>query len=239
MIATDQPTIFGNEIIAALSSKQDGNMKFGIAMDADTLQNRKDFLRKAGIDMAHTTLVRITYDTDDFAKYRIVTHKDKHRGMEPVQEVDVADALVVDQPSHALFLPLADCVGMILYDTKHHVLMVSHVGRHSAESEGAKRSVEYLARHHQTQPGDIKVWLSPAVGKASYPLHAFGGQSLHEVITSQLDTVGIKADHIEISLIDTATSENYYSHSEFLKGNDEPGRFAIVAMMTVQGEPAS
>jgi len=238
MIAADQPTIFGNEVVVALSSRQDGNMKVGIGSPEDVIQNRKKFLQEAGIDIVHTTLVRITYDTDNFAKYRIVLHADKYAGMEPEKEVEVADALVVDQPNHALFLPLADCVGVVLYDTRRHVLMVSHVGRHSAEVEGAKKSIEYLIKHFQTQPSDVKIWLSPAVGKATYPLHAFDGQSLHEVIIRQLLDAGVNATSIQASSIDTATSENYYSHSEFLKGNDEPGRFAIVAMMTVQGEPA-
>jgi len=239
MIAADQPTIFGKDVIAAISSKKNGNMKFGIAKDVATLRNREMFLQSVGIAVDHTSLVGITYDTDDFTKYRIATHKDKAVGMRAPGVTEYADALVVDQPNHALFLPLADCIGAILYDPTHRVLMVSHLGRHSVEQEGAEKSVEYLAVHYNSQPSDIKVWLSPGVGKASYPLHAFEGQSLHEVITSQLVASGLDEHNIQVSDIDTATSDDYYSHSEFLKANDVPGRFAIVAMMSAQGEPAS
>jgi len=43
-----------------------------------------------------------------------------------------------------------------------------------------------------------------------------------------------------VSEIDTSTSKNYFSYSQFLKGNETiPGRFAVVAMMVEQGEPAA
>jgi len=239
MIATDQPTIFGSGVIAAVSSKNDGNIKFGLDDDTETLANRQAFLEKAGIDIHHTSLVGITYDTEDFAKYRIATSHDKTIGMLAPNMQNHVDALVVTQPNHALFLPIADCAGAILYDPKKRILMVSHLGRHSAEQHGAQRSVEYLQEECGSLPADLKVWLSPAVGKATYPLHQFHGRSLHEVLKEQLLHAGIAEKNLAISPIDTATDPNYYSYSEYLKGNRaEPSRFAVVAMMTVQGEPA-
>lgn len=231
MILADQPTIFADEVVAALSSKSDGNLKFGIGDDATVLANRKAFLQKAGIDITHTTLVAVTYDTDDFTKYQIVTAEDKATGMLEPTTTQHADALVTRDPHHALFLPLADCAGLIIYDLAQKLLMVTHLGRHSVEQDGALQSVRYLQENYQSNPDDLLVWISPSVGKATYPLEAFGGKSLQEVILEQLARAGVRRNHIEASQIDTAHSETYYSHSEFLKGNDEPGRFAIVAQM--------
>jgi len=239
MITSDQPTIFGPAVIAAISSKRDGNMKFGMGSEAEVEKNRRQLLQSTGMDIDRTTLVNVTYDTDDFAKYRVVSPDEKAAGMVLAKEVDYADALVTDRPGHALFLPLADCIGIILYDPAHHALMVSHVGRHSAEIDGARRSVKFLKSTFDTNPAELKIWLSPGVGKASYPLHRFGGKGLQEVIVDQLLASGVQGSNIEKSDIDTAMSENYYSHSEYLKGNDDYGRFAIVAEMRVQGEPAS
>jgi copper oxidase (laccase) domain-containing protein len=239
MIKSDQPTIFGNAVTAAISSVHDGNMKFGIGSSAEVEENRREFLRAAGLDIARTTLVSITYDTDDFAKYRIVADSEKQAGMTGEVTAAHADALVTSQPGHALFLPLADCIGVILYDPKNRVLMVSHVGRHSAEIDGARRSVKYLKDVFSSDPGELKVWLSPGVGKATYPLHRFGGKGLQEVILDQLHASGVAAANIETASIDTAESDDYYSHSQHLKGNGQPGRFAIVAEMRGQGEPAS
>lgn len=241
MISADQPRIFEKSVIAKVSSSEDGNMRFGRGDDQKTLENRLRFLKEAGIDPDHTTLVQVTYnDVDDFARYAIVTDDHKALGMhEPKSEL-IADALVTTQPEHALFLPLADCVGVVLYDTKRQVLMVSHVGRHSAEIEGAHKSVDYIVKKFGANPGDIQAWLSPAVGKATYPLHKLHGASLHEAINEQLRAAGVKEQNIETSQVDTAHDDNYFSHSKFLAG-ERPldGRFAIVAMMVAQGEPAS
>ncbi|HSW91091.1 MAG TPA: laccase domain-containing protein [Candidatus Saccharimonadales bacterium] len=240
MIKADQPTIFGNAVNASVSSLTDGNMKFDVG-DAETVaKNRSEFLTKTGINPLDTTLVALTYDTDDFTKYRIVTHDDKAVGVLNRHNIEHADALVSTTPHHALLLPLADCVGAILYDPKHRILMVSHLGRHSVEMDGAKKSVMYLKDQFASQPADIQVWLSPAVGKDTYPLNKFDGKSLHEVILSQLYDAGVSGGNIEVSSVNTATSEHYFSHSEYLKNPSAPnGRFAIVAEMREQGEPAS
>ncbi len=236
MIAADQPTIFGTKVLAVLSSKVDGNLKFGLGDDARALANRKDFLDKIGVDINHTSLVGITYDTDDFTKYRIATVEDKSVGMLEKDMTRYVDALVVREPGHALFLPLADCAGVVSHDPKNGILMVSHLGRHSVEQGGAATSVEYLKETCDADPSNLLVWISPSVGKATYPLHAYGGKSLQEVIVEQLQEAGVEKSHIEVSSVDTAHDANYYSHSEFLKGNQtEAGRFAVVAEMLRAG----
>lgn len=242
MIASDQPTIFGKDIVAAVSSVGDGNMKFGIENDDDVIKNRQRFLGSLGIDLKNTTLVTIDYSPNaSYEQYCTVNDGDKGSGMFAPDSLTVADALVVTKPGHALFLPLADCVGVILYDKMNNVLMLSHIGRHSAEVNGAAKSVQYLVDSFSSQPGMLHAWLSPAVGKATYPLHALNDKGLHEVITQQLLDAGLRAENIEASAIDTAHNTNYFSHSEYLAGNrDSKGRFAVVAMMMdEQGEPAA
>lgn len=241
MIKFDQPAIFGESVIAAVSSVQDGNMRFGRGDDEATFQNRLAFLHAAGMNPEDTTLVQVVYENaEHFERYKTVTDEQKGEGIFAPKSNMIADALVVTQPGHALFLPLADCAGLILHDEKQQILMVSHVGRHSAEIDGAAKSVAYLEKNFATDPKDVKVWVSPAVGKATYPIHAKDDKSLHEVISEQLKQAGVPDENVEICDVDTAEDENYFSHSQFKRGNrDFDGRFAIVAMMMgAQGEPA-
>lgn len=233
MIASDQPTIFGDAVVVGLSSVDDGNMRFGRGDDDAVRANREEFLRQLGVDPLETTLVQITYtDATDFARYYIVDEESQGEGILEQGARLHADALVVTRPDHALFLLIADCVGTVIYDPRNKILMVSHIGRHSAEIEGARRSVAYLQDEFGSEPADLLVWLSPAVGPETYPLHAMDNRGLHEVIIDQLLSTGVTSDHIEASTVDTADSDNYYSHSEFVAGNrSEDGRFAIVAMM--------
>jgi copper oxidase (laccase) domain-containing protein len=208
-------------------------MKFGYDDDETVRENRQAFLAQLDIDPTQTTLVRISYaDTTDFARYQIVDDSHLGEGMlEPVSSI-YADALVVTRPDHALFLPVADCLGAVIYDPTDRILMVSHLGRHSLEVEGAIKSVQFLVNEFGSDAKDLQIWLSPGVGSDSYPLQAFGDRSLVEVACEQLLTAGVREANIEISDIDTAESDNYFSHSEYLAGTqmgDE--RFAIVAMM--------
>ena len=234
MIQHDQPTIFGDRIIAKVSSTEDGPMNFKGNDEDEVRNNRVQFLDAAdGIDPLMATLVQVTYeDTTDFTRYKVVEDDNAGEGMlEPASNM-VADALVTTRPDQALFLPLADCVGAIIFDARQEVLMVSHLGRHSAQQNGGQKSIEYMAREFDSHPSDLLVWLSPAAGKGNYPLRALNNKGLHEAVVEQMVRAGVDIHNIEVSHIDTTENPEYFSYSEFLKGErPSDGRFAIVAMM--------
>lgn len=233
MVHANQPTIFGDSIVVGVSSVDDGNMRFAFGDEDETRQNRIDFLRQLDIDPTQATLLQVSYeDTTDFTRYRVVDDENQGEGMlAPISDLH-ADALIVTRPDHALFLPLADCIGAVIYDPESQVMMVSHLGRHSVEADGAYKSVQYLEQEFGSVPADLKIWLSPAVGSDNYPLFAFNNRSLQEVVCEQLERAGVGLEQIEASDIDTSEDDNYFSHSEYLAGNQmTDGRFAIVAMM--------
>ncbi len=234
MIKKDQPTIFGNHVVAGISSVQDGNMKKKGFPEADQPaieKARHDFLGVFGISLDQTVLVSLTYELDDFAKYAVVTKSQAGEGMTKTSSQET-DALATQEKSLALFLPIADCVGAILYDPKHEALMVSHLGRHSTEQFGGRKSVEYMEKQFQSKPEDLLVWLSPSPSRESYPVYAFENRGLQEIVISQMVGAGVQRANIEANPVDTSTDRNYFSHSEFKKGNrDEDGRYAIVAML--------
>lgn len=232
MIARDQPTIFDDALVVAVSAAEDGNMRFGRGDDNDTLYNRIEFMQINDIEPTHATLLQVSYDTTDFCRYKILDDEYQGEGIhEPVSSLE-ADALVVTRPGHAIFLLLADCVGAVIYDSKNQIMMVSHLGRHSIEQGGATKSIQYLIGNFDSNPADLYIWLSPAAGAENYPLHAFAGRGMHQVVTGEFLKIGVPFDRIEVSEIDTTKSNDYFSHSEFKAGDrDFDGRFAIVAMM--------
>lgn len=232
MIERDQPTIFGDALTAVLSSADDNDMGFGRLENSEVGLNRAVFLQDNDIEPTQTTLLRVTYDTTDFCRYMVLDDEHQGEGIhEPTSNVQ-ADAVVVTRPDHAILLPLADCIGAVIYDPKNQIMMVSHLGRHSIEQGGATKSLSYLVEHFDSNPADLFIWLSPAAGGENYPLHAFAGRGMHQVVTGEFLKFGVPFDHIEVSEIDTTESDNYFSHSEFKAGyRDFDGRFAIVAMM--------
>jgi copper oxidase (laccase) domain-containing protein len=219
-------------LVVAISTVEDGNMLIHEdKANQQVINNRKNFLKKHGIDIKQTSRVDVTFDTTDFKRYREVTSQDKGESMFG-DDKHPADALITTQPNHALFLPLADCVGAVIYDPVKQVLMLSHIGRHSLEENGAYESVAFLVTNHSSRPEDLLVWLTPAPGKDRYPVFAFNNRGLKEVVLEQLQNAGILTNNITDNNSDTATDPRYFSHSEFLAGRrSTDGRHSIVAMM--------
>jgi len=220
-------------LLVVLSEVSDGNMydPFDKSNEA-IVSNRERFLKKHTITMQQTTRLDITYDKNDFCKYREVTSNDMGAGMSD-DKVLSADALITRDHNHALFLPLADCVGTVIYDKHKSVLMMTHLGRQSVEQDGGRKSVEYLVTNYGCIAKNLLVWLAPAPGKEKYPLYAFDNRDFKEVVYEQLLSAGILRSNITDNPADTTKDLRYFSHSEFLQGRREKdGRHSIVAMMT-------
>jgi copper oxidase (laccase) domain-containing protein len=108
--------------------------------------------------------------------------------------------------------------------------MLSHLGRHSLEVNGGVKSVEYLQSHYGSKPEDIHVWLSASIGKDKYPILKLDNKGMKEVVHEQLRTAGILPENIIDDVADTGVHPEYFSHSEFLKGNKpEDGCHAMAA----------
>ena len=218
-------------VFTAVSTVSDGSMKSTDQNFASVLPTRTTFLHKNSLDPADTTLVQVTYGGDNYCRYRTLSNDDVGNGITRQATIE-SDALVVTQPGHALFLPLADCIGAVIHDPTKNILMLSHLGRHNLEQYGGTKCIEYLVNHHNVNTSDLTVWLSPAAGSDSYPLYAFDNRGLHEVAIEQIINAGVLDENISVSPINSASDSNYFSHSQFLKGTRESdGRFAVVALL--------
>lgn len=221
MITADQPTIFPETVVVAVSSVEDGSMKDGSElMTPEAVRNREQFLKRCGMSPERAAVHFADFSTDDYCVYKEAT-----AGLMP--GVDGASTQAVNQP---ILLPLADCVGAVLYDPIHHAMMVSHLGRHSTEQQGGVKSVGHMTDCYDSEPEELLVWLGPSPNSADYPLWKFNNRGFTEVLLDQLQQAGIRRSHIEVSSADTATNLHYFSHSQFLKGRQTvDGRFAIIA----------
>jgi copper oxidase (laccase) domain-containing protein len=211
-----------------VSTVADGSMRHGDRVDDKIQANRRQFLRKHSTTLAKTVLLQISYSTDDFVKYQSITLAEAGDGMIRQSTID-ADGLVTTEPGLTMFLPLADCVGAVIFDSRQSVVMLSHLGRHNLEQNGGQRLVEYLIQTYNSQPADLAIYLSPAASGQYYPLHAFNDRSLHKVTCDQLQISGVQKKNITIDQRDTVTSDEFYSHSAFLRGEKPTDdRFAII-----------
>ena len=219
-------------VFVTTSTVADGNMLAPEdRSNIEVIENRKSFLAKNGIDIKQTTRVNVIHEGDNYCRYYELVEAHKGDGME-YDGVVAADALVTRLPNHALFLPIADCIGAVFFDPDKNILMMSHLGRHSLEQNGGFESVKFLVDHYGSNPNNLKVWLTPAPGPDVYPLYKFDNRSLKNVLYQQMVTAGVLEKNVIDNPADTSKDMDYYSHSEFLQGNrTDDGRYAIVAVM--------
>jgi len=143
-----------------------------------------------------------------------------------------SDALITRDKGHILFLPVTDCIAATLYDPVTETLMLSHLGRHSLEQDGAYKSVKHLVDNYEVDAKNLQIWLSPAPSKESYPIYALRGVGMKEAAMSQLTRASVGASQITDSPYDTATDDRYYSHSAFQRGEKSTdGRYAMLAVL--------
>lgn len=222
------------ELQVAVSKVSDGSMRNrNNPLDEAVIANRTKWLKDNGTDINHATRVQVTYfePENDYCRYREVTRSDAGDGMSS-GENHPSDALITTEPGVALFLPVADCVATTIYDEENGVLMLTHLGRQSLEQQGGYKSVQHLVDQYGSKSENVKVWLSPTVNKEVYPIHKLNGMGMKEAVYEQLDKAGVNQANIVDANADTATDLNYFSYSEFLKGNRSvDGCHAMVAMI--------
>lgn len=220
--------ILDRKIVIGLSDRTDGNMRT-IGRIGDDLekveQNRAKFLASIDLAKKDATLLMIDYDRANFCQYAVANDNFRGVGVIYRNSVKSYDGIATKEKNLGLFLPLADCLGAVIFDPVHEVLMVSHLGRHSTEQFGAEKSIKFLREQFNSDPAKVKIWLSPAAGKINYPLYKFNGRSLYEVNAEQFAESGILRENISGGEIDTTVDLNYFSHS----AGDKTSRFAIAA----------
>ena len=242
MIVTDQPTCFPPDLLVAVSSKDDGTMLNRIRGRhvAEVLENRRRFCDQIGVKYDDVVYHVISYDQGQtFDNIAEVTEADtvKHNN-----EGIFADALYAEMAGVGLFLPVADCIATVIYDSKRRALMLAHLGRHSMVAQLMSQAVQYFVERG-SQAKDLQIWMSPSITQKNYRMDYFdhtNDTNWHNFCRQTADGIyldmqgfnrslaiqaGVPGDNIFISPIDTADDPNYFSHSS----GDTGGRVAVVA----------
>ncbi len=223
----NSPFIFADKVKIALSTVADGDVDVR-KRDPAANRNAREFLQRNGFDIKEVALVRVTYDRESFTDYAAADETWAKKGiLGDSATVSPADGVATATQNLGLFLPLADCLGAVIYDPVRDVLAVAHLGRHATEANGVRKTVEFLSEKFDANPADLKIWLSPSAGAENYPLYKFENKSLHTVNTEHFIAAGVRAENIIGLDIDTTRDANYFSHSM----GDTDKRFAIVARM--------
>ncbi|PID32836.1 hypothetical protein CR956_00385 [Candidatus Saccharibacteria bacterium] len=240
MIIEHQPTCFPDNLIVKVSSRDDGTMlERTIAYNTPkALENRRSFAKKVGLNYDDLSIMRIDYSPD--ATYSLISEIDTRHASPKRLEV-LADAIILTTPGTGIFLPLADCIGTIIYDPASQLTVVLHMGRHSTLTNLLEKTIGYLASR-KVDPKDLIVWMTPSAGKDSYAMEYFDYKhqddwkdfcnlkdgkiylDLPSYNRQRLLGLGLNSENIHISPVDTVTDQNYFSHS----AGEVDGRFGLL-----------
>ena len=96
------------------------------------------------------------------------------RGLDPAalralqQNRPDADGLVSDAPDVALVVRAADCVPLLMADTRTGAVAAVHAGWRGTAARTAVAAIEAMAEAFGTRPGDLVVAIGPAIGPCCY-----------------------------------------------------------------------
>jgi YfiH family protein len=171
----------------------------------------------------------------------LVLRKGRYEGL---KNVPSADAIITDIPFFALMVQLADCQGVILFDPKKNVIANVHCGWRGNVQNILERVVIRMKKDFGCRESNLLAGISPSLGPccAEFVSHreifpdAFEQFMVREnyfdlwaVSRWQLESAGLRRDHIEIAGICTrCRSDLFYSY----RGEGKTGRFGAVAMLT-------
>ena len=217
--------LFGGKVEVGISDIDDGNMRyFGEGDENEIIKNQN----KLGelVDLGGNKIVRLRtiYNKREFfTDYFEITNDNIEEYCINNSEnlIPVSDGLVTRCLDVGLLLPLADCLGIVVYDEKRRIVGLLHAGRHNVEQFGPKKFVDFLVKDFGCEAKDLKVFYSPHA--VNYKL-AKNDKKMADLATEQLLNEGVLLNNIINSKIDTVSNKNYPSHSN----GDTKTRFAVV-----------
>jgi len=172
---------------------------------------------------------------------KIITELENRGWKESIDAVENCDALITNLPNLILTILTADCVPILLYDTKKKVVAAVHAGWKGTKAEIVKKTVKKMQSEFGCEAKDIVAGIAPSIGACCYEVgedvaeHFFHLPKsfkkkddkymldLPYINQQQLLNAGLKGENIEMSHICTACEVTQYFSYRKEKGCS--GRF--------------
>jgi YfiH family protein len=86
----------------------------------------------------------------------------------PEQSYVQADILITDRPEVTLYMRFADCVPILLYDPRRHVVGLVHAGWLGTVRQAVSAALQTMQAEYGTIPADILAGIGPSIGVHHY-----------------------------------------------------------------------
>lgn len=249
MTNKDQPHVFDvSKVLARVSDRADGTMKSNGADDISEVSgNIRAFATRAGFSYSNIVAMNVGVQAV-WDKIEPVISAPP-RALVAIEDRVPTDALVTTRKDVVLMLPVADCNAVAIHDPVREVLALVHLGWQSTAVDLARKIVEYMQRQHQSRPEDLRIYISPSIRHESYIFDDISqagqpqwqpflhktekgiGIDLPGYNRQRFIEAGVPEAAIETCPVNTATSEDYFSHYRAVRTGESDGRFALFAAL--------
>ena len=222
------------------------NLSFSVGdQPQDVVENRRRAAAALGADLADFAFATQVHG----AVARIVTAGDRGRGAAARGgTVGDADALVTSDPGTVLAVLVADCVPIVLYDPRAHVLACVHAGWRGTVARVTEAALATMAILG-ARPQDVIAGIGPAIGPDRYQVGEEVAEAARETFGDRVSLVlrpdgtgrwlfdlwaanrlllgdaGVAAQHIHLAAVPTGAE--FFSD----RAARPCGRFAAIARL--------
>lgn len=153
------------KVIAAFSSRQDGNMSLCYGDTRDALTNRKKFLFGIGIDYRNLICAKQVHGKN----IEYVTEANKGSGaLEYDSSLADTDGFITDNSNVPIAILTADCLPVFIYDPKRPAIAILHAGWRSTEKNISGKGIKVMRERFGSRPEDLLVGFGPAIGSCCF-----------------------------------------------------------------------
>lgn len=128
---------------------------------------RENFVRfgaAIGVDSSDMVFSRQTHTTN----IRIVTDKDRGKGIEKPLDYDNIDGLITNIPGICLVTFYADCVPLFFLDPVKKVIGLSHSGWRGTVGKIGLKTVQKMTEAYGCRPENIRACIGPSICQSCY-----------------------------------------------------------------------
>jgi copper oxidase (laccase) domain-containing protein len=237
---------FGEAVLVATSTRNDGNMDFRFEPEEVVIGNRTRFLDQ--FDIGYDEHLAMRCDHKDVIS--VVDRSSSARGARDQKGQLYSEVLVTQERHLALMLFTADCQSVSFFDPVTKTIALAHISRVTLLAGLPQKTIAFMQHEFRVLPQDLLVHIGPSIHPHSYtfllplehtpaalaPYIAYEDGYAHiDLIGAHLNILersGIRPDRITVSPMDTGTGNTYFSHHQCArKGIEDDGRHATILMM--------
>ena len=134
--------LFDGKVEVGISEISDGNMRFfGDGNENEIIENQKKLGKALDLSGDKIARIRTIYsDRKNFTDYHEITDKNllEYAIVNSEKQIPVSDGLTTICSNIGILLPLADCLGIVVFDKEHQATGLLHSGRQNVEQYGPK-----------------------------------------------------------------------------------------------------